>query len=125
MISFLAKYKITIIILILALVVGAGAYLYRDQLPGGELLVRKEIDGVSGAVIGTQILRELNRLEKINLSPDVFSSEAFRLLTDYRQDIIASPVGRPDPYNENTVGQVVPEAFGIDLDQVLREANAE
>ena len=72
-----------------------------SELSGGEL-------GVLEQQIGSELLALLLELEEINLDTSIFDSQVFRGLTDFGQELIPQPIGRPNPFAPIGTNIVVP-----------------
>ncbi|MBI2673950.1 MAG: hypothetical protein HYX23_01565 [Candidatus Zambryskibacteria bacterium] len=54
---------------------------------------------LTASSIGNDLIKMRAELQAVTLSPKVFSSSGFLLLTDFSTDIPSQPIGRPNPFN--------------------------
>ena len=94
--------KNILIILFLAAVAMLGAYLYLNEDNFAEPLLSSLSSGEgvsSDALLETDnFLLQFQAFESVELDDSLFTDERFRSLSDFRQPVIPTAIGRPNPY---------------------------
>lgn len=96
MMEFLNRYKITLIVLVLA--VGAFVAYQNFYVANLDIDPLARESQVAGSIVGQEIISLLGELESIKLDVTIFEKESFRTLIDFGQTINSEPVGRGNPF---------------------------
>ncbi|MCW9054443.1 MAG: hypothetical protein OQJ98_00460 [Candidatus Pacebacteria bacterium] len=96
MMELLQKYKTLIIVLVL-IVIGFVLYsLFFTSGNDGSVLVSQKPSGAARE--GNELPILLVNLKSIRLDKALFDDAAFQSLTDFGQELIPQPTGRPNPF---------------------------
>ena len=96
MMNLFTKYK-NIITILVVLVIGFFVYSAFFKPAGGDALIAQDISPAQTAV-EQELIALLLELRSIRLDLSVFDDPEFQSLTDFSQDLIPEPVGRPNPF---------------------------
>lgn len=87
-----------IVIIVLALLVGTGAWYGLSGNSGtGSLLVTEDFTTPAGES-DKDLVATLLQLRSVSLEGTIFSDPSFQSLQDFGSQIIPEPVGRPNPF---------------------------
>jgi hypothetical protein len=97
MMKLFQKYKNTITIIV---IIGAGFFVYttffKSENSGGAL-VAENVNPTQTAV-EQELLSLLLELRSIQLDISLFGDPEFQSLSDFSQELVPEPVGRPNPF---------------------------
>ena len=90
--------KNILIILFLVVVVAAGVYLYLHPDITESLLSSDKAISSSALLETKDFLQRFQAFESVELDNSVFTDRRFGSLVDFRQPVIPTAIGRPNPY---------------------------
>ena len=90
--------KNILIILFLVVIVAAGVYLYLHPDITESLLSSDKAVSSSALLETKDFLQRFQAFESVELDDSVFTDRRFGSLVDFRQPVIPTVIGRPNPY---------------------------
>ncbi|MDP6387839.1 MAG: hypothetical protein QGG63_00980 [Candidatus Pacebacteria bacterium] len=90
------KYKISILIITIAIVAGAAYTILFSEKESALLVAERPEDSVSTQE--SDLLTLLLDLRSVKLDESVFSDPVFKSLVDFGQELVSEPVGRENPF---------------------------
>jgi len=90
--------KNILIILFLVVIVAAGVYLYLHPDITESLLSSDKAVSSSALLETKDFLQRFQAFESVELDDSVFTDRRFGSLVDFRQPVIPTAIGRPNPY---------------------------
>lgn len=82
--------------MLLAIALFIAVIFFYNSFFKGETMPAEE---ASASAVGTDLVNLFNTLQAVSLTTDLFSSPAYRGLTDFSAEIPDQPVGRTNPFD--------------------------
>ncbi|MCH7529730.1 hypothetical protein IIB50_01280 [Patescibacteria group bacterium] len=90
--------NILFILLTLAVAFAIYSYFFTGDRSTTSLLVSEQINTGGESSVERELLVLLLELRSVELTGNIFDSLSFKSLTDFGQELIPEPVGRPNPF---------------------------